>query len=122
MLVLQFPRIAETLPQNFWSRRYSIALKCRKSHSQRHSAIRGSVFSEQTVNVARYMSKSSFREVLTKISFLVDFTYTCIRVQNPKFETDQESIHLCDVSFYAGGQNCKITEYEYEIVVYSKLH
>ena len=44
MLVLQFPRIAETLPQNFWSRRYSIALKRRKSHSQRHSAIRGSVF------------------------------------------------------------------------------
>ena len=37
------------LPQNFWSRRYSIALKRRKSHSQRHSVIRGSVFSEQTV-------------------------------------------------------------------------
>ena len=51
MLVLQFP-YAETLPQNFWSRRYSIALKRRKSHSQRHSAIRGSVFSEQTVETA----------------------------------------------------------------------
>ena len=49
MLVLQFPRTAESLPQNFWSRRYSIALKRRKSYSQRHSAIRGSVFSKQTV-------------------------------------------------------------------------
>ena len=72
--------------------------------------------------LARYLRKSSFREVLTKISFLVDFTYICIRTQNPKFETEQESIHLCNVSFYAGGQNCKITEFEYEVVVYSKLH
>ena len=53
MLILQFPRTAETLPQNFWSRRYSIALKRRKSRSQRHSAIRGSVFSEQTVGCVR---------------------------------------------------------------------
>ena len=75
-----------------------------------------------SVHMARYLRKSSFREVLTKISFLVDFTYICIRTQNPKFETDQESIHLCNVSFYAGGQNCKITEFEYEVVVYSKLH
>ena len=72
--------------------------------------------------MARYLRKSSFREVLTKISFSVDFTYICIWTQNPKFETDQESIHLCNVSFYAGGQNCKITEFEYEVVVYSKLH
>ena len=54
--------------------------------------------------------------------FLVYFTYICIRIQNPKFETDQESIHHGNVSFYAGGQNCKITEFEYEIVVCSKLH
>ena len=72
--------------------------------------------------LARYLRKSSFREVLTKISFLVDFTYICIRTQNPKFETDQGSIHLCNVSFYAGGQNCKITKFEYEVVVYLKLH
>ena len=61
MLVLQFPRTAETLPQNFWSCRYSIALKRRKSHSQRHSAIRGSVFSEQTVGSCLLDSLFSFR-------------------------------------------------------------
>ena len=73
-------------------------------------------------HLARYLRKSSFREVLTKISLLVDFIYICIRTQNPKFEIDQESIHLCNVSFYAGGRNCKITEFEFEVVVYSKLH
>ena len=34
----------ETSSQNFWSRRYSIALKRHKSRCQRHSAIRGQFF------------------------------------------------------------------------------